>query len=117
MTSSRPDFNIPVLTEVLPPSVLESLNVPAKQTQEAEPLDDMDWSDLENTLNERVLNQVMLRVDQALEAQLKSSLDEVIQATMELLAADLRNGLQQTIKDVVAQAVAEEIESTRLSKN
>ena len=89
------DESIPVLTEVLPgassqPVVDEPAARPAAGAQ-----DDDAW--------------------RALEDQVRSSMAPVLDHVVARLASELRAGLQQTVEDVVARAVAQELAHLRTS--
>jgi hypothetical protein len=124
MSTFKPDAGIPLLTEVIDTSTLDQnaaatdapltsapLTPPPSQTLDAE-----QWEQLERELRERVLQQVLNRIDFALEQRVRDSLADVLQTAVESLAAEIRTGLQQTVKDVVARAVMHEINASRISK-
>jgi hypothetical protein len=68
-----------------------------------------DWKMLELKLNERVLRQILRRVDFVIEHRVKESLAEVLQATTDALIKDIRRGLHVTLEDIIKRAVAQEI--------
>jgi hypothetical protein len=126
MSSFKPDAGIPLLTEVIDAPTLDRNTAPADAplTMTSAPLtpppsqtlDTEQWEQLERELRERVLQQVLKRIDFALEQQVRDSLADVLQTAVESLAAEIRTGLQQTVKDVVARAVVHEINASRISK-
>jgi hypothetical protein len=133
------DSSIPVLTEVVPdqspaepedaePAAAETTpaatastepgnTVPSRQDVVSGQLEALaidswtepEWTVLERRLSERLLLQLQDRVDLALEQQLRGSLAEVLQQAVAGLTGDIRHGLQQSIKQVVARAVADEL--------
>jgi hypothetical protein len=70
------------------------------------------WNRLEREVTERVLYQVLERIDFVLEQRVRDNLADVLQTAVERLAADIKSGLEQSLKEVVTRAVTQEI--TRL---
>ena len=119
------DAGIPVLTEVIPPSrpsepapqsaviseVKEKKNEEAVTLQQhaTEEWDDERWDRLEHEIRERVLHQVLERIDFVLEHRVRDSLADVLQLAVENLASDVRNVLHHTMKEVISRVVAQEI--------
>lgn len=119
--SSSQDFGIPVLTEVIqtPPRVapiVEELDdtisahaVEAETTPAAhQPIDgwlDEEWSRLEQKVSERVLTQLLERIEPVLEQRIKDSLAQVMQLAAEGIKQDLHQTLAEAISDAVAQEV------------
>jgi hypothetical protein len=68
-----------------------------------------EWATLERRVAERVLQQLQGRVDFVLEQRLRDSMAEVLQHAISGLTAEIREGLQQTIQQVVVRAVAQEL--------
>jgi hypothetical protein len=131
--NSNLDAGIPVLTEVIPVSDEESkpqeepavlaepeATVPAHQPtlleQAVVEWDEVKWDLLERELRERILYQIMERVDTVLEQRVRDSLADVLQTAVDGLASELKGGLQNTIKDVVTRTVAQEISNLQASK-
>jgi hypothetical protein len=123
------DASIPVLTEFVeeaPPGARPASNepapVPARDAVpepaaaaaqlEARAIDSWsgaEWATLERRVAERVLQQLQGRVDFVLEQRLRDSMAEVLQHALSGLTAEIREGLQQTIQQVVVRAVAQEL--------
>lgn len=124
------DANIPILTEVIqapPPAAPSPSATPANATAAAsvlrqsagshEPhvavalaqLSEREWEQLEHRLAERVLKQLQGRVDFVLEQRVRDSLADVLQLALVGLTAEIKRGLQQTMEEVIARAVAQEI--------
>lgn len=146
MSTFKPDAGIPILTEIIsaPPLSETELDYPAQSLAATGPeaatdpfprpstasrqpataissdvramLDAQQWDQLEREVRERVLQQVLVRIDSMLEQRVRDSLADVLQTAVEGLASELRSGLQQTVKDVISRAVTQEINATRFSK-
>lgn len=128
MSTFKPDAGIPLLTEIIDAPLLDEAT-PSERASETNPavpiasaaapyaLDAAQWEQMERELRERVLQQVLKRIDFALEQRVRDSLADVLQTSIETLAVEIRTGLQQTVKDVVARAVMQEINAARVSKN
>lgn len=129
MSTFKPDAGIPVLTEIIEAPVLVA-PAPSPATTAASHLGAMPapaasvdpaadaerWERLEQEVRERVLQQVLGRIDFVLEQRVRDSLADVLQTAIEDLANDIRSGLHQTVKDVVTRAVMQEITAARSSK-
>lgn len=123
------DAGIPVLTEIitnvpaddLPAQVVPEAAVPAadpipteEAVTDAPAMTDMGsdrerWEQLERDVRERVLRQVLDRIDFVLEQRVRDSLADVLQTAVESLANEIKGGLHHAIKDVVTRAVTQEI--------
>ncbi|RJF97984.1 hypothetical protein [Noviherbaspirillum saxi] len=129
MSNPTLDAGIPVLTEIIPaPATIatplsdtsvpapieESLATPALQTQSIR--DEAEWERLEREVRERVLVQILERVDFVLEQRVRDSLADALQVAVERLASEIKDGLHNSIKDVVRRAVTQEITKLQNSK-
>ena len=97
----RPSFDatIPVLTEVFQ-------DLPAKVGADAKAAEtDLAMAALERRLCERVVQQLQGRIDGVLEQRLRDSMEHALAG----LSDALRTSVQQSIKDIVARAVAQEL--------
>jgi hypothetical protein len=105
------DASIPVLTEVVQEKAAAAGSVPAPAAVPAVPgsRTDQEWSQLEQRLAEGILQQLQSRVDFVLEQRLRDSMADVIQQAIAGLADEIREGLQQTIEQIVVRAVAQEL--------
>jgi hypothetical protein len=110
------DASIPVLTEVFQdqPIKKEAPEAPASSEAELEARavdswTEPEWAVLERRLSERILHQLQGRVDFVLEQRLRDSMAEALQHAMAGLTAEIRDSLQQTIGQIVARAVAQEL--------
>ena len=72
-------------------------------------LEDVDWSGLAERVRENVTERLARRSEALLDAALRDSLQAVVDRAAESLAADLRESVMQTVRDLVARAVNEEI--------
>lgn len=128
--SSSQDFGIPVLTEVIqtPPRVTHiaeeeneadaaiHAHVAETSTSPAahQPIDgwlDEEWSRLEQKVSERVLTQLLERIEPVLEQRIKDSLAQV----MQLAAEGIKQDLHQTLAEAISDAVAQEVDKLHFS--
>lgn len=125
--SSHPtlEAGIPVLTEIIPnpppqsaPDIAPPPPPPVPEPQEdlatlenraALIFNEGQWERLEREVRERVLRQVLDRIDFVMEQRVRDSLADVLQIAVENLAAEIKGGLHQSIKEVVTRAVSQEI--------
>lgn len=128
MNKSAQDAGIPVLTEVIqPPPVAaapqqevpvtpeDPVEIDPLQTDSAAPISgwlDEEWSRMEQKVSARTLSQLMEHINPVLEQQIRDGLA----ASIEGAVADIRRNLQQTLEQLVREAVAQEIENLQLSK-
>jgi hypothetical protein len=100
-----PEDNIPMLTEVV--------QVPRYAKNELpQAIDDVQWTALSEKVQVNVMERLLRRSEQLIDAHLKQDLAVVIARATETLAADLKTTLSQSIRDMVSAAVADEL--TRL---
>ncbi|MFC7514719.1 hypothetical protein ACFQUU_06875 [Herbaspirillum sp. GCM10030257] len=125
MSNNILDAGIPVLTEIIPapattaPEVTMTADVPPEipvteaivtlEPRTERVWDEADWERLEREVRERVLVQVLERVDFVLEQRVRDSLADVLQLAVERLANEIKDGLHHSVKDVVSRAVTQEI--------
>lgn len=120
------DATIPVLTEIIaheqdfagaastpaPPSAAHPSAAEAADLAEAEPstaFNANQWQALEHKISERILRQLQTRIEFVLEHRIRDGLADALQLAVEGIAADIGRGLHQTLEDVIARAVAQEI--------
>lgn len=116
------DTSIPILTEVIsmkpePSPQTLSANVPAIMAENAAgmelpitpSLSNDEWDMLERNISERVLRQVLGRIDFVLEHRVRDSLADALQLAVAAVSIEIRRGLQQTLEDVISHAVSQEI--------
>lgn len=137
MSNNTLDAGIPVLTEIIPaptetdaeveadasaaevPAILAAspvadISIPERRSPPV--WEEAEWEKLEREVRERVLGQVLDRIDAILEQRVRDSLADVLQVAVARLANEIREGLQHSIKDAVTRAVTQEIASLQVSK-
>jgi hypothetical protein len=123
------DESIPVLTEVVrevPPvpaqepapepepidnfaeSVAGTLDLPAALAPIAAANDDA-WKTLEERLVARVLDRLQGRIELVLEDEIRAHMSPILDNVVARLAVELHAGLEATVTQVVARAVAQEL--------
>ncbi|MBI3712076.1 MAG: hypothetical protein HY253_03820 [Burkholderiales bacterium] len=131
------DSGIPVLTEVISPdeiiaennaapaapqapapspTPMQSFVEPADTPQTSSGLSAEEWQQLEQTVKEGVLRQVLSRIDFVLEHRVSDSLAEVLQVAVDKLADDIRAGLRQSLEEVVTRAVTQELSKIKIPR-
>jgi hypothetical protein len=125
------DAGIPVLTEIIEtpdldesvpeaPAVVPAIEPPEEYSVEAleaemlSRLSGEEWNRLERKIRERILSRILARIDAVLEQQVRDHLADVLQLAVEALATEIKSGLHQSLEQVVARAVSDEI--ARLQK-
>jgi len=73
---------------------------------------DEEWTRMEQKISERVLTQLLSRIDTVLEERLQEVLGNSLQRAVD----EIRQGLHQTLGEVVSDAVAQEINHLHFSK-
>lgn len=132
MSNPASDAGIPVLTEIIPgvaapaPAPAPALPpLPAQTVQEdtvalqkraVDEWDEENWNRLEREIRERILHQVLERIDFVLEERVRDSLADVLQTAVEGLASEIKSGLHYTMNEVVTRAVAHEISRLQATK-
>lgn len=129
MSISPSDASIPVLTQIIgtPPAVAVGTSQAAAVAKPplasgsaenaAQLRTEEDWKALELKLNERVLRQILRRVDFVIEHRVKESLADILQVATEELVKEIRSGLQVTLEDVITRAVAQELARVQAINN
>ncbi|MDB5764510.1 MAG: hypothetical protein JWQ21_3505 [Herminiimonas sp.] len=131
-TSSR-DAGIPVLTEIIDPPAAEqhtsevAVSPPSARRIEQHGSDefeahalsgwnDEEWNRMERKIRERILRQLMGRIDTVLEQHVRDSLADVLQTSVERLAAEIKDGLHHTMEEMIARTVSQEITRLQTTK-
>ena len=127
MNNNTLDNSIPILTEVISrkPEVSQETPPPQDpvfpaaitiQEDEADTelpvtpsLRNDEWDQLERNISERVLRQVLGRIDFVLEHRVRDSLADALQLAVEGVSLEIKRGLHQTLEDVISRAVSQEI--------
>lgn len=121
------DAGIPLLTEVLetpaPPPVIAPVQ-PQSVPRVIEPSisgglpaaeqamthwSTEQWNQMERHIRERILRQILARIDSALEDHVRDSLADVLQLAVETMSLQIKQDLQHTVGEMVSRAVAQEI--------
>ena len=71
-----------------------------------------EWTRMEQKISERVLTQLLSRIDTVLEERLQ----EVLASSLQRAIDEIKQGLHQTLGEVVSDAVGQEINHLRFSK-
>lgn len=71
------------------------------------------WSVMERRVTERILQQLQGRIDFVLEQRLRDGIAEALDKALMHFSADIRNSLGDTLNEVVARAVSQEIAHIR----
>jgi 3-oxoacyl-ACP reductase-like protein len=121
------DASIPVLTEVVqetPPARTDARQAPADaapdaaaaqaapptlEERAATALSEEDWDALELRLCERIVHQLQGRVDFVLQQRVRDSITDVLRQALAGLTDEIRVGLEQTLEQIVARAVTQEL--------
>lgn len=77
---------------------------------------DEEWALLQDQVTERVLAQIMRRIDSQLEIRVRDNLADVLQLAIHKLSEEIRTGLQHTLEDIINDAVKREITKVKFSK-
>lgn len=97
------DDAIPMLTEVV--------ELPGEAAPDLpESLGEVDWAALEQRVQDNVIDRLMHRSVDLLDDQLHATLNAVIGRAIDHLSAELHEALAQLTRDLVARAVAEELD-------
>lgn len=91
--------------------------VGANETHVPSPWKDSELGDLEKDLRERITRQVLGRIDFVLDHRVRNTLTDVVDSAIDSLAAEIKRGLHDTLTDIVARAVAQEISRLQTTKN
>lgn len=118
---SHLEHSIPVLTEII--SVDDTL--PGSENKTADPItsaggtpensvqatgmSDRAFEQLEKTVRENVLRELMTRIDFVLEHRVRDGLADVLQTAVDQLAKDIRSGLSKSLEDIIQRTVGLEI--------
>jgi hypothetical protein len=122
----KPDAGIPMLTEVINTPIADDTGIDAQSpsTPNTVPtaleiedvpeltsvlLSDEELRRFEHEICERVLQQLLDRIDFVLEQRVRDNLADVLQTAVDHLATDIRQGLQRSLADVISRAVTQEI--------
>lgn len=120
------DASIPVLTEVVRDEPAGTAPAPAPASAPAAPavveaappagILGTDWQQFEREISERILQQLQARVDFVLEQRIRDSIEGVLDAALRELTGQLRDGLHDTLGQIVSRAVQQEITHLQAQK-
>lgn len=139
MNNPSPEAGIPILTEVIEASKAPrepqpresvfaqpamtgdfagpSMQAPARPLEvRVCQLDDEAWDRMEREIRERILQQVLERIDFVLEQRVRDGLADALQTAVDRLATDIRDGLRNSIRELVTRSVTQEIARLQIPK-
>lgn len=103
------DSHIPVLTDVL-----------SKAQEEVKPAHDVSseqaLAQLAQTVQENVLHQLLTRINFVLEHRIKDGLAEVLQTAVDSLVKDIRQGLNNSLEELIHRTISQEISKIQSQK-
>jgi hypothetical protein len=108
-TSAAP--SIPAVANLATGPVTEMLELKAGHEWSKE-----EWSRLERTIRERILRQILERIDALLEHRIRESMTSVLHTAITGLAGEIKSSLHHSIEDVVTRAVSQEITRLQTTK-
>lgn len=108
-----PTASIAVATQTTQAAKTAQLEELEKLTNNASSAEE--WLQIEQSVKENVLRQVLSRVDFVLEHRVRDSLADVLQSAVDQLADDIRAGLRKSLDEVITRAVTQEL--TRIKGN
>ena len=122
--SNSLDISIPMLTEVIAvddpnaptyPTASETPSVIATTASSSNLMNEQSWEELEKTLRENVLRQLLTRVDFVLEHRVRDGLADVLQTAVDGLAQEIRSGLSKSLEEIIQRTVNQEISKIQSS--
>jgi hypothetical protein len=96
------DQQVPMLTDVLQVPRYQSGELPSS-------LDEVNWPALADRVRDNVMERLMRKSTQMLEERIADTLQVVIERNTANLHHELRDALSLMVKEIVTQAVAEEL--------
>ena len=112
-----PQETLPPASPVLPAATIIEADEAGTESAVTPSLNDDEWSTLERNISERVLRQVLGRIDFVLEHRVRDSLADALQLAVEAVSIEIRRGLHQTLEDVISRAVSQEITKLQSTNN
>lgn len=105
--------NIPTLTEIISiENETEVITIEQKeviQPVKASLNQGPSFEELEKMLQEKVLRQLLTRVDFVLEHKIRDGLAEVLQTATDDLAKEIRHGLSTSLQELIHRTISQEI--------
>jgi hypothetical protein len=111
--------NIPTLTEIISiENDSETIPLAPQEggTDQASVTQESALEELEKTLQEKVLRQLLTRIDFVLEHRIRDSLAEVLQTATDNLTKDIRHGLTKSLAELIHRTISQEISKIQSSK-
>jgi hypothetical protein len=111
--TTDPSSNIPILTEII--SIENGTEATSlaenevSQPDQANLIQGPSFEELEKTLQENVLRQLLTRVDFVLEHRIRDGLAEVLQTATDDLAKEIRQGLTKSLEELIHRTINQEI--------
>src|ERR1019366_2227743 len=68
-----------------------------------------EWSRVERKIGDRILRQVMVRLESDIENGVRDALTDVLQTAVESLANDIRRNLHDSLQDMISEAIKDEV--------
>lgn len=122
MTSAHDlENNIPVLTEIISMNngteAISNAQEEVSQPQIIHLNQEQFLAQLEQTLHENVLRQLLTRVDFVLEHRIRDGLADVLQTAVDDLAKDIRQGLHNSLEELIHRTISQEISKIQSLKS
>ncbi len=99
------DDAIPLLTEVL--------HVPKSDVAKPDQPGPIDWEALADRVNDAVTVRLMQRVDAVISTEVRETLESALHDATVAVTSQLRSAISQEVSDIVAEAVAAELDRQR----
>lgn len=120
-TATHQEQNIPTLTEIIAiENESESVAAPKKETAppvQTSLIPDFSLDELEKNLQEKVLRQLLTRVDFVLEHRIRDGLAEALQNATDDLVKDIRQGLYNSLGELIHRTISQEISKIQSTKS
>jgi len=122
MTSAHDlENNIPILTEIISmdngTQAISTAQDEVSQPQIMNLNPEQSLEQLEKTLHENVLRQLLTRVDFVLEHRIRDGLADVLQNAVDDLAKDIRQGLNNSLEELIHRTISQEISKIQSLKS
>lgn len=102
--------------DVPPAAPVAASAISENETQAPSQWKNSELGDMEKELRERITRQVLGRIDFVLDHRVRNTLTDVVDSAIDALAAEIKRGLHDTLTDIVARAVAQEISRLQTTK-
>jgi hypothetical protein len=115
VTKLTPEDEFPILTDILVAGQIplpEPERISGANTRSTE-----DWETLERDMREAVLRGLHTRIDAVLDQRVREAINSIQEPILAELGNALKNGLNDTVRDIVHRAVAQEISRLRSTRS